>query len=90
MGLELHRRLPDGGAVFVQTLQPIPEGERAAYLADTYGKRAHLFFIKERRPMNEARVRAMDARDLAEIGAPSRPVPSAASAILAKLARDRA
>lgn len=86
MGLELHKRLPDGGAVFIQTLQPIAESERAAYLSATYGKRAHLFFIQERRPLSPAQIRAMDARDLADIGPQSVRAPSAASLILGKLA----
>lgn len=83
------QKLVAGEWHFVQTLTAIPVCDRAAYLAATYGKRAAEFRIVEDTPMPAATIRAMDRRDWQAIG-PGKRQPSAASLILAKLARERA
>jgi hypothetical protein len=90
--LELHNRLSDGSLIFVQPLVFIAPADRAAWLKESYGKRADQFVIVERKPLSAAQKRAIarwDAREEAAIGPPSAPVPSAASAILAKLAQPK-
>jgi hypothetical protein len=87
--IDLEKNVPGVGWIFIQPLSPIPIADRAAYLSATYGKRAAQFRIVERATMSPARIRAMDLADWKAIGRPSAPVPSAASAIIAKLRRER-